>query len=181
MWSEGGYYARVFFNVKGREPQRHDRAGGVREVPRRDEGALRGDHRRPGPAAGHAGVQAGGDLPHRAQRGARPHRALRRRCTGARSAASGIRRSTSRRTTPVPTTATTRSSARFILAAPGSPAAGRDPRARTCSTSRPRCWSWAATTCPPRCRGRRCWPGEALGSERDARGDAKARRSSANG
>ena len=29
VWSEGGYYARVFFNVKGREPAGRDRAGRV--------------------------------------------------------------------------------------------------------------------------------------------------------
>ena len=63
VWSEGGYYARVFFNVKGREPQGDDRAGRLRVVPRRDQGEVRGDGRPRGQAAGDPGLQARGDLP----------------------------------------------------------------------------------------------------------------------
>ncbi len=89
-----------------------------------------------------------------AQRRARPDRPLRRPSTGARSAASATRRSTSRRTTPGRTTATTPS-----IGASSSPRrttrCTARYRERTSSTSPRRCWSWAATTSRRRCRENR--------------------------
>ena len=41
VWSEGGYYARIFFNVQGREPQGIIPATSVRILPERDEGQAR--------------------------------------------------------------------------------------------------------------------------------------------
>ena len=41
VWSEGGYYARIFFNVQGREPQGIIPASRVRILPERDEGQAR--------------------------------------------------------------------------------------------------------------------------------------------
>ena len=63
VWSEGGYYARVFFNVKGREPKGAIEPADYERVPRRGQGTLRGDHRRRGQAARDARLQARGDLP----------------------------------------------------------------------------------------------------------------------
>ena len=62
VWSEGGYYARVFFNVKGREPRGVIEPGRLRSSPRRAEGEVRGHARPRGQAAGHARLQARGGL-----------------------------------------------------------------------------------------------------------------------
>ena len=62
VWSEGGYYARVFFNVKGREPQGAIEPDDYERVPRRGPGAVRGDHRRRGAAARDARLPARRDL-----------------------------------------------------------------------------------------------------------------------
>ena len=48
---------------KGREPQGAIEPSDLRALPRRAQGAVRGHRRRPGPAPGHAGVQARGNLP----------------------------------------------------------------------------------------------------------------------
>jgi len=91
VWSEGGYYARVFFNVKGREPDGVIDPGDYEKF--RDEikakfEALEDDKGRPmgnlvfKPEEVHAlralALQAGGDLQDGAQRRAGPDRALRR-------------------------------------------------------------------------------------------------------
>ena len=65
VWSEGGYYARVFFNVKGREPRGVIEPGDYErfrdEIKARFEATVDPD----GQAAGHARVQARGSLPRR--------------------------------------------------------------------------------------------------------------------
>ena len=45
-WGDGGYYARVFLNVEGREPEGTVAAGRLRARPRRPRRAARGDPRR---------------------------------------------------------------------------------------------------------------------------------------
>ena len=74
----GGYYARVFLNVKGREPEGVIEAGDYERVRTELTAAAGGHHRPRGQAPGHAGLQARRDLrPGRGHR-AGPHRALRR-------------------------------------------------------------------------------------------------------
>ena len=67
VWSEGGYYARVFFNVKGREPQGVIEPADYECFPRPDQGKIRGDNRPRRQAAGNFGLQARADLPRRSR------------------------------------------------------------------------------------------------------------------
>ncbi len=77
VWSEGGYYARVFFNVEDREPRGTIPASQYESF--RDEMKRRFEalSRRQGAAAELIGFQTGRDLPERAQCRARPHRPFR--------------------------------------------------------------------------------------------------------
>ena len=62
VWSEGGYYARVFFNVQGREPQGVIPAVRVRVFSERDESSAGSSAGRKRPATEVAGLQAQGNL-----------------------------------------------------------------------------------------------------------------------
>ena len=77
-WGEGGYYARVFLNVKGREPEgivEPEEYEAVRDDLAR---SYRGDPRRRRQSDSHGRLQAGGPVRGAARRPARPHRRLRR-------------------------------------------------------------------------------------------------------
>ncbi len=50
VWADGGYYSRIFLNVKEREPDGVDRAGRLRAAPRRADPQARGARRRGGAA-----------------------------------------------------------------------------------------------------------------------------------
>jgi len=60
VWGSGGYYARIFFNLEGREPD------GIIPVAE-DDPPLRGHHRPPGEPARHDGTEASGSLSGRSQ------------------------------------------------------------------------------------------------------------------
>ena len=121
-WGDGGYYGRLFLNIKGREP------GGIVEPAEyetiRNEmiaklEALPGPDGRP---MGTEGAQAAGRLSGGPRRRPRPHRLLRR----PRLALGGGRRqrraSTPTRTTPAPTAPTTTGGAFFsMMNLPGQP------------------------------------------------------------
>ena len=126
-WGDGGYYARVFLNVKGREPE------GI--VPPEDYEAVRddliqaprGDPRRPGTAAGDARLQARGAVPE--VNGVAPDLIvdLRRSALAlGRDDRRRRRRATRSRTTPVRTMRTTRRTAIFIAAGAGDRGPRRD-------------------------------------------------------
>ena len=111
-WGSGGYYGRLFLNVKGREPQ------GL--IPPEDYEATRdrlvaelealGDPA--GPADRDPRAQARASLPDRPRRSpARPVRLLRRPPLALGRHRRHRRRSTPSRTTPAPTTPTTRPTA----------------------------------------------------------------------
>ena len=162
VWSEGGYYARVFFNVKGREPRgrRSSRPTTSGSATR----SRRGSRRPTDPDGQPLGTlvfkpeEVYRDGP---QRRPRPDRPLRR---------PGLAVDRRRRLSDDPrpgerhrarTTATTPSTARS-----SSPRRTTRSRARsrgpTCSTSRRRCSSWAATTSRRRCRAGRWSPSRPL-------------------
>ena len=106
-WGEGGYYARIFLNVQGREPE------GI--VAPEDYERVRADllagsrpSRRPGQPIGTQVVQARGRLPQANGVAARPVRPLRRPAVARPSARWAATRASIRsRTTPDPTTPTT--------------------------------------------------------------------------
>ena len=123
-WSAGGYYARVFLNVKGREPNGVIEPADYDAV--RDElAAAAGGHHRPRRAVPWARWSSGPRRSTREVRDVAPDLiATSATWPGGRSAASGTNASTCRRTTPARTTATTPSTARSCLAGPGRPRAG---------------------------------------------------------
>ena len=154
VWSEGGYYARVFFNVKGREPQ------GVIEPAEYE--SFRDQIKAKFEATTDAQDKPMGTLVFKPEqiyhtvRNVAPDLIVhfgglvlaidRRRGLSDRS--------TSSKTTPVPTTATTPSSARSSWPPPTAPCTANSP-APTCWISRRRSWSWEATRSPPRCKAGR--------------------------
>ena len=156
-WSSGGYYARIFLNVRGREPEGAIEPTDYFAVRTELVDRLEEHHRPRGTSPGHPGVPSGGDL--------RPCRGRSRRtssCTsgispGAPLEAWDTDACTSRRTTPGPTTATMPSSERSCWRVRASPSWG-SARGHTSWTSPPRFWSWRVTTCRPACRGA-CWCG----------------------
>ncbi len=77
-WGDGGYYGRLFLNVKGREPQGIVEPASVRGDARRADRQARGRARPRRRAARHEGAEAAGRLPGGPRRGARPDRLLRR-------------------------------------------------------------------------------------------------------
>ena len=107
-WGSGGYYGRLFLNVKGREPQgliAPEDYEATRDTPdRRARSAGR-----PARAADRdAGAQARGPVPDRpGRRAARPVRLLRRPPLAVGRDGGHRARSTPSRTTPAPTTPTT--------------------------------------------------------------------------
>ena len=160
-WGEGGYYARVFLNVQGREPEGVDSAGRVRGV--RDDLARR---------IAAIPDDAGNPIP--------PPSTSRRSCTttrrashpisssssatcsGARSGRSAATRASRRsRTTPAPTTRTTRRTA--STSSPGRASTRAAAWTRTCSTSRRPCSRSSGS------RSRRACAGESMLSALAAR------------
>ncbi len=78
-WGDGGYYARIFMNVRGREPQGTIAPGdyeAMRGEPR--PVSLGSDLRRAGPPAGNPRTAAPGHLSRGQRRRARPNRLFRR-------------------------------------------------------------------------------------------------------
>ena len=150
VWSEGGYYARVFLNVKGREPRGtiapEDYESFRDEVAARLE-ALPDDLGRP------MGTQVfKPERIYRAVRKVAPDLIAHFGGLSWRSIGSvGGPSCTCRRTTPAPTAAITPNRA---------PSSSTPPDSRGAEKSRePTCWTWprrcsglAATTCPAPCR-----------------------------
>ena len=134
VWSEGGYYARVFLNVKGREPR-----GTIAPQdyePFRDEVAARLEpSRTTGPSHGNSGLQARTDLSRGPKGGPRPHRPLRgallalHRIGGPFGAALAGERHRPRRLQSRPTRRLYPQRPRTLAArrSPGSPPAGHGP------------------------------------------------------
>ena len=128
VWSEGGYYARVFFNVKGREPQ------GVIEPA--DYESFRDEIKAKFEATTDPEGKPLGTLVFKPEeiyrsgpeRRAGPDRPLRRACTGGRSAASAIRRIHVLENDTGPDDCNHAQFGSFILAASNSPLAGRGDR-----------------------------------------------------
>ncbi len=113
VWSEGGYYARVFFNVEGREPNGHRAGRRLRSACSRTmHRAARGAARR-SRASRWARRCSGREEIYRDVRNVAPDLivALRRALLAIDRRRRLRRRCTCRRTTPDPTTATTPSSA----------------------------------------------------------------------
>ena len=77
VWGDGGYYSRIFLNVRGREPEGVDRAVAGGAAARRADRQARGAGRRAGQLDRHEGVSPRAALPHRQRRAARPDRLLR--------------------------------------------------------------------------------------------------------
>ena len=150
VWSEGGYYARVFFNVKGREPQ------GVIEPADydrfRDEvkARLEATTDAGGPTARDARLQARGDLSSDVRNVApdlivhfgAPRLALDRR--GRLPDAPRHENDTG------PDDCNHAQHGAFILAVVEQSRCGARSKGRTCWTSPRRSWSWADTTSPTR-------------------------------
>ena len=67
VWSEGGYYARVFFNVKGREPQGTIEPADYESFRDEIKAKFEATARPRWQAAGNPGLQARGDLPERSR------------------------------------------------------------------------------------------------------------------
>ncbi len=112
VWSEGGYYARVFFNVQGREPEGVIRPGEYEDFLRGD--AARASRRCPTTRGSRWARSSSSPRDvYRDVRNVAPDLIVHFGALYWRSIGGvGYDRSTCRRTTPAPTTATTRSSAR---------------------------------------------------------------------
>ena len=118
-WGDGGYYGRLFLNVKGREPQGVIEPGDYEAV--RDELIQKleamTDH--DGEPMGTSSTSPRTSTP-RSRRGPRPHRVLRRPRVALGGHHRDGLRSTPSRTTRAPTAPTTRSTGVFAMAgAPG--------------------------------------------------------------
>ena len=155
-WSEGGYYARVFLNVKGREPQGLIDAGDYERV--RDDLKIRLEAA-PDDRGKPLGTCATSPKKSTATCGGSPPICWStwEISSGDRSAAWGTRPCTCRKTTPARTIATTPSTARssWLRQTIRCRARSRGPASMT---SPPRSWNLAATTSPRRCRDARLSP-----------------------
>ena len=151
VWSEGGYYARVFLNVKGREPQGVIDPADYESFRDEIKAKFEATVDRPGQATGNAGLQARGDLQERAERRPRPDRALRGSLLAVdrRSGLSDDPRPRERhragRLQPRPVRVVHPGGleqSRFTARSPGP----------VCWTSHPRSWTWRDTRSRLRCR-----------------------------
>ena len=107
-WGEGGYYARVFLNVRGREPEGVIPAGPVRGRARRSRAPHRGDPGRCGELDPDQGLQARGAVRRARRASRRTSSSSSATSSGARSARSAATRASRHsRTTPGRTTRTT--------------------------------------------------------------------------
>jgi predicted AlkP superfamily phosphohydrolase/phosphomutase len=153
VWSEGGYYARVFLNVKGREPRGTidpaDYEDFRNDVKARLEATVDDNGRNLGTL-----VYRPEDIYSRLNRVAPDlivHLVV---SAGARSAGSAIRHCTSRKTIPDRTTAIIHSTAPSYWRGRTACCAA-SLKARIFWMSRQRCSSFQATMYPPPCKGNR--------------------------
>ena len=153
-WGEGGYYCRLFLNVEGREPQGVVAPDDYERVRSELKERARGARRRPGAADRDGRAPAGGPVRGGARDRARPPRLLRRPLLAERRPGRDRRRCTCSRTTPGPTTRTTRTRG-CTCSWRTACRRGPGPSAR-CTTSRRRCSSCSASPCRPTWRGGAC-------------------------
>ena len=153
VWSEGGYYARVFFNVKGREPQGAIEPADYERFRDEIKAKFEATADPEGKPLGTLVFKPEEIYQHGPERRPRPDRPLRR---------PGLAVDRRRRLPDDPrpgerhrarTTATTPSSARSSWRRRTARSRARS-RAPTCWTSRRPCWSWAATRSPTSMQGR---------------------------